>query len=68
MYFENGSALTYTVTVADPTVAVCEQKGKNLVFKGLSEGQTSATVKAGNGKSFDFIITVRKGAESNGWL
>ena len=23
---------------------------------------------AGNGKSFDFVITVRKGANSNGWL
>lgn len=68
MYFKNGESQTYTVNVSDASVASCTAEGKNLVFKGLKEGQTSATVKAGNGASFDFIITVRKGAEGNGWL
>lgn len=68
MYFENGASLTYNVSIADTSVASCEMKGKNLVFKGHKAGQTAATVTAGNGKSFDFVITVRKGANSNGWL
>ena len=68
IYFENGASQTYTVNISDASVASCNAEGKNLVFKGLKEGQTSATVKASNGKSFDFIITVRKGAAGNGWL
>lgn len=68
IYFSNGASQTYTVTVSDQTVASCAVEGKNLVFKGLKEGQTSATVKADSGESFDFIITVRKGAAGNGWL
>ena len=68
IYFENGASQTYTVNISDGSVASCNADGKNLVFKGLKEGQTSATVKASNGKSFDFIITVRKGAAGNGWL
>lgn len=68
IYFENGVSQTYTVNISDGSVASCNADGKNLVFKGLKEGQTSATVKASNGKSFDFIITVRKGAAGNGWL
>ena len=68
IYFENGASQTYTVNISDGSVASCNADGKNLVFKGLKEGQTSATVKASNGKSFDFIITVRKGAAVNGWL
>jgi hypothetical protein len=68
IYFENGADLTYTVTVADSSVASCEVNGQKLIFKGLAEGQSSASVKASNGESYDFIITVRKGANGNGWL
>ena len=68
IYFENGVSLTYTVNISDNSVASCKAEGKTLVFKGLKEGQTSADVKASNGESFDFIITVRKGAAENGWL
>ena len=68
LYFENGASESYTVTIADTSVASCSIAGKNLVFKGLKAGQTSATIKAGSGKSFDFIITVREGANGNGWL
>jgi hypothetical protein len=68
LYFENGASESYTVTIEDTSVASCSAEGKNLVFKGLKAGQTPATVKAGSGKSFDFIITVREGANGNGWL
>lgn len=68
IYFENGAAQTYTVSVENSAVASCEVNGNKLIFKGLAEGQTSASVKAASGESFDFIITVRKGANGNGWL
>jgi hypothetical protein len=68
MYFENGSNQTYTVVIADTSVASFEMKGKTVVFKGIKEGQTSASITSGSGKSYDFVITVRKGANTNGWL
>lgn len=68
IYFKNGDSLTYTVTVSDNSVATCDASGKTLVFKGLKEGQTSAVIKASDGQTFDFIITVRQGANGNGWL
>lgn len=68
LYFKNGAAQKYTVNVSDASIASCAVEGRNLVFKGLKEGQTPATVKADGGESFEFIITVRKGAAGNGWL
>ena len=68
LYFENGDALSYTVTISDTSVASCETNGKNLIFKGHVAGQTTAVIKASNGQSFDFTVTVRKGANGNGWL
>lgn len=68
IYFEKGESLTYTVTVSDTSVATCDASGKTLVFKGLKAGQTSAVIKASDGQTFDFTITVRQGANGNGWL
>ena len=65
-----GQGLTYTVTIADTAVATVA-KGESssvLVFAGLQSGSTVATIKASNGASFDFNITVRRGANDNGWL
>ena len=44
IYFENGAAQTYTVSVENSAVASCEVNGNKLIFKGLAEGQTSATL------------------------
>jgi len=68
MYFKDGDYLTYTVTIENGTIASCESKDGKLVFKGLSSGQTAASVKASNGESASFIITVRSKAAGNGWL
>ena len=68
MYFENGAAQDYTVTFADASVASCASDGKNLVFSGLKEGQTRAEIRATDGSSFSFIVTVRSAASGNGWL
>ena len=68
MYFADGDSQTYTVTISDTSVAECSADGKNLVFKGLAAGQTDAVIKSSGGESFDFVITVREGANGNGWL
>ena len=65
IYFDNGEALTYEVTIEDQSVATYKVDGKNLVFNGLKVGTTKASIKAGNGETQSFIITVR---QSNGWL
>ena len=60
--------LTFNVTIADSAVASVELQGAKLIFKGLQQGVTSAVIKASDGKSYNFTITVRKGANDNGWL
>ena len=67
-YFVGGQTLTYTVTIADTSVATVATEGNKLVFTGIESGSTKASIKASNGKSFDFTITVRRGANNNGWL
>ncbi len=64
-YFVDGENLTYEVTITDTSVATYEQEGTKLLFKGLKSGATSATIKASNGETHKFNITVRK---SNGWM
>ena len=56
----------FTVTVEDSSVASVEMKDGKLIVKGLKEGQTRASVKGD--RTDDFVITVRSGAEGNGWL
>ena len=68
MYFKNGDALTYTVTIENGSIASCESVNGKLVFKGLANGQTAASVKASNGETASFVITVRNSAAGNGWL
>ena len=69
MYFKKGDGLDYTVTVDNATIASCSKDAAGrLVFKGLAEGQTSATVKASNGEAQSFVITVRNKADNAGWL
>lgn len=64
-YFVGGENLTYEVTITDTSVATYEQEGAKVIFKGLKSGATSATVKASNGETHKFNITVRK---SDGWM
>ena len=67
-YFLNGEQLTYTVTIDDPTVASSTIDGNKLVVSGLKTGSTSASITSSNGEKQTFRITVRKGADGNGWL
>ena len=43
------------------------ENGK-AVFTGLAEGATPASIKASNGETHSFNITVRKSANGSGWL
>lgn len=67
-YFIDGEDLSYTVSIANPAIATSRTEGKKIIFDAHSSGQTKATIAASNGKSFDFVITVREKANSNGWL
>ena len=64
-YFADGENLTYMVTIEDNSVATHKTEGDKLVFSGLRVGATKASIKASNGESQSFNITVRK---SDGWL
>ena len=67
LYFENGKALTYTVSVENQAVAAAKVEGGKVVITGLTVGQTAAVVKAGS-KEQKFVITVRKTDTGNSWL
>lgn len=64
--FVDGVSAT-TFDVANSTVAAVSLEGQKLVIKGTAEGRTTASVKSSDGKTHEFIITVRKAA-GNGWL
>jgi hypothetical protein len=68
LYFVDGENLTYEISIADGSVATYQENGAKIVFKGLKVGSTKASVTASNGETHNFIITVRDGANGNGWL
>ena len=67
-YFVEGESLSYSVEGFDPSVAELRMEGSRLVVTGVAEGQTGARISAGNGTSFEFVVTVRSQAQDNGWL
>ena len=63
MYMDGNS---FTVTVSDSSVAIAEIVDGKMIVKGLKAGQTEASVTGS--RTDKFIITVREGANGNGWL
>ncbi len=63
MYMEGSS---FTVNVSDTSVATAEIVDGRMIVKGLKAGQTEATVTGS--RTDKFVITVRSGADGNGWL
>lgn len=63
MYMDGTS---FSVNVEDESVATAVVKDGKIIVTGVKEGQTAATVTGSRTDSF--VITVRKGAEGNGWL
>ncbi len=68
LYFVNGESMTYTVQVADSSVATAAMSGNKLTVKGVKTGTTQATITTSGGTTQKFTITVRKTANDNGWL
>ena len=67
IYFDNGSKLTYTVTVADSSVATAKVENGKVVITANAAGQTTAVVKGGSTEQ-KFVISVRKSDTGKGWL
>ena len=63
MYMEGS---TFTVSVADTSVATAEVVNGMVVVKGLKAGQTTASITGS--RTDKFVITVRENANGNGWL
>ena len=63
MYMDGNS---FTVTVNDSSVATAQIVDGKMIVKGLKAGQTEASVTGG--RTDKFVITVREGANGNGWL
>lgn len=67
-FFVGGEKLTYTCTSENTSVATVSVNGTMLTVKGLKIGTCKAKVQVSNGKSQEFLITVRQGAGNNGWM
>ena len=65
-YFVDGENLQYDVTMVDESIVTHTLQGTVLIVKGLAEGTTTATIKAGIAQQ-TIAITVRKG-NGNGWM
>ena len=65
LYFDSPERVS--VKVADGSVAVADVSSGKISFTGLAEGQTRASASDGT-SSFDFVITVRTGSSSQGWV
>lgn len=63
MYMDGSS---FSVSVADTSVATAEIIDGKMVVKGIKAGQTEASVTGS--RTDKFVITVRESANGNGWL
>lgn len=66
-YFVNGESLEYTCKIADGNIAEAAVNGRELVVTGLKEGFTTLSVTV-DGTVHTVNVTVRKGANGNGWM
>ena len=64
-YFVGGETLDYTLTLEDGSVATFQQSGALFTFCGKKSGVTKGSIKASNGETHSFVVTVR---QSSGWL
>jgi hypothetical protein len=65
--FASADVATFSYECADKSIAEVTIAGSVYSVKGLKEGSTTLTVKCGT-ESQTVVVTVRKGAQSNGWL
>ena len=66
-FFVGGEKLSYSAKVADSGIATCTVSGSRMTVTGIDEGFTTIKVTV-DGKVHDVQVTVRNGANSNGWM
>ncbi len=66
-FFVGGEKLSYSATVAYSGIATCAVSGSRMTVTGVAEGFTTIKVTV-DGKVHDVFVTVRNGANSNGWM
>lgn len=67
-YFINGENLSYTCSIADETIANVSVNKSVITVTGVKVGFTTLTVKTNDGKEQTVTVTVRDGANDNGWM
>lgn len=67
-YFINGENLSYTCSIADETIANVSVNKSVITVTGVKSGFTTLTVKTNDGKEQTVTVTVRDGANDNGWM
>ncbi len=66
-FFINGENLIYGAVSADNSIAVASVSGSLLTVDGIAEGFTTIDVTVG-GDIHSIVVTVRDGANGNGWM
>lgn len=66
-FFVGGERLSYAAKVADAGIATVSVSGTVLTVKGVAEGFTTIDITV-DGKVYTVTVTVREGANSNGWM
>ena len=66
-FFVGGEKLSYSAKVADAGIATCTVSGSRMTVTAVAEGFTTIKVSV-DGKVYDVHVTVRNGANSNGWM
>ena len=66
-FFVGGESLTYSANVADAGVATVSVNGSVMTVNGVAEGFTTIDITV-DGQLYSVTVTVRNGANGNGWM
>ena len=66
-FFVGGESLSYSAKVADGDIATVGVKGTVMTVTGVAEGFTTVDITVDD-KVYTVTVTVRNGANSNGWM
>ena len=66
-FFLGGESLTYSAKVADAGVATVSVDGSVMTVNGVAEGFTTIDITV-DGQLYCVTVTVRNGANGNGWM
>ena len=66
-FFVGGESLTYSAKVADAGVATVSVDGSVMTVNGIAEGFTTIDITV-DGQLYCVTVTVRNGANGNGWM